>query len=316
MSIQRITSKKVELPIIYLIENEEDYKTLPRGLPYILANAKELDFIRIFIEYQVLLRSALKTGLAIKWSDCFKRLGYSTNLKKYELQSGGTFVGNGSGSGEIVSLDDFIEDQYLVNFDKLAELKILPKWLDDLKTAVETNIIDEVIFDPTAFNKQLGMNVGSGTRKSNIKNLLILDVSGSMPRAVVKTITNLAKLMSKKFYADVMITSGKTVLIDYEQVQSSDIIEIARLSGYDNEGVMYRKIVKEFKEYNTIISMGDDDNPGNFDRTSKSTECNFTCETLYSLHTNQVERVTGYAKWFKPKKETIFIKDWICTIQN
>jgi len=312
--IQKIVSRKLELPPIWLVENQEDWDELPKGLPRILADRKELEFITIYLEFQVLLRSCKKTDIPIKWDDCLRRLGYSTFLKSYSLSSGGIFPDDGEGVGDVISVNEFIQDSYLVNFDKLAELKILPKWLDDLRAAVETNIIDEVIFDPTAFNKQLGMNVGNAARKSNMKNLLILDVSGSMPRAVVKTITNLAKLMSKKFYADIMLTSGKTILIDYEDVEKSDIIELARESGYNNEGKMYRAIVKQPKEYSTVISMGDDDSPGEFDKSSDSTECNFTVETLYSLHTEQKERVTGYAKWFKPKKETIFITDWITTI--
>ena len=313
--IQRIKSEKLELPIIYLVENEEDFKTLPKGLPFIVGEKKELTFITIFLEYQVLLRSAIKTGIPIKWEDCLRKIGYGSKLRNYTLQSGGTFIGDGEGAGDFISLDEFVEDQYLVNFDRLSELKVLPKWLDDLKAAVETNIIDEVIFDPTAFNKQLGMNIGAASRTSHMKNLLILDVSGSMPRSVVKTITLLAKLMSKRFYADIMLTSGRTILLDYEQVQEADIIELARISGGNNEGKMYRAIVKEFKQYNTVISFGDDDNPGDFDRTSNLTECNFTCETLYSLHTEQKEIITGYAKWLSPKKSTVFVTDWINTIQ-
>jgi hypothetical protein len=247
--------------------------------------------------------------------DCLTRLGYK-NLRTYTLNSGGVFPDECGTTGEVVSVDTFIEDQYLVNFDRLAELKILPKWLEDLRASVETNIIDEVIFDPTAFNKQLGLNIGAAGRKSNMKNLLILDVSGSMPRGVVKTITNLAKLMSKKFYADIMLTSGRTILIDYEQVQESDIIELARISGNGNEGKMYRAIVKQAKEYNTVISFGDNDNPGQYDNSSTSTECNFKVDTLYSLHTegNKAKEVTGYARWFKPKT-THIVQDWITTVE-
>jgi len=44
--IQQITSKKVELPVIFLVENEEDFKQLPKGLPYIIGNQSELPFHR------------------------------------------------------------------------------------------------------------------------------------------------------------------------------------------------------------------------------------------------------------------------------
>jgi hypothetical protein len=52
--IQKITSKRVELPVIYLVENEEDFNTLPKGLPYIIGTESELPFIRTYLEFQVL----------------------------------------------------------------------------------------------------------------------------------------------------------------------------------------------------------------------------------------------------------------------
>lgn len=314
--IQKITSKKVDLPPIYLVENEEDFKALPKGIPYIIGNKSELRFITIFLEFQILYKSCLKTGLPIKWLECLRRLGYGENLKEYILSSGGEFWTDGGGAYAL-SIDDFVQDQYIVNFDRLSELKILPVWLDDIRSSIEMNIIDEVVFDPTAFNKQLGLNVGYGAVKNGMKNLLILDVSGSIPRGVVVTITNLAKLMSKKFYADVMITSGKTVLIDYDHVPESDIIKIAQDSGSGNEGIMYKEIVEKYKEYNTVICFGDDDCPVRFSKGSGSGELvpKFKINTLYSLHTNSsTENITGYSKYLKAKT-THIVKDWVNTIK-
>ena len=51
--LQKIVSKRVELPTIYLVENEDDFNMLPKGLPYIIGTQKELSFIRIFLEFQV-----------------------------------------------------------------------------------------------------------------------------------------------------------------------------------------------------------------------------------------------------------------------
>lgn len=312
--IQKIESKKIELPPIFLVENEEDFKTLPKGIPYIVADKSELPFITVFLEFQVLYRSCVKTGLPINWLDCLRRLGYSNSIREFLLTSGGDYWESDSSERGVLSVEDFVEDQYIVDFDRLSELKILPVWLDDIRTSIETNIINEVTFDPTAFNKQLGMNLGSAIVKNNKKNLLILDVSGSIPSGVVVTITNLAKLMSKKFYADIMITSGKTVLIDYDDVPTSNIVEIARKSGYNNEGKMYKAIVEEPKDYNTVISFGDNDAPGNFDKIGVLVP-RFKIETLYSLHTDKhSDNVTGYAKCFKPKT-TIKVKDWVNTIK-
>ena len=314
--ITKILSKRVELPAIFLIENEDDFKALPKGLPYIIGVQSELKFITIFLEFQVLYRSCVKTGMPIKWLDCLKKIGYGNNIREYTLSSGGTYWSSDTTSGsKVLQLDDFIEEQYIVDFDKLSALKILPVWLDDIRASVEANIIDEVIFDPTAFNKQLGMNIGYGNVKHNMKNLLILDVSGSIPTGVVMTITNLAKLMSKKFYADVMITGGKTFMINYEDVQNSDIIETARLAGRNNEGEMYKAIVEEHKEYNTVIAFGDNDEPIRFGSFGEL-KPNFKIETIYSLHTNRgSEEVVGYAKHLSART-THKVKDWVNTINN
>lgn len=310
--IQKIKGQKgIELPTIFLIENEEDFKQLPKGLPYIIGKQSELEFISIFLTYQVLLKSCLKTGLPIKWMDCLSRLGFG-KIRNYQLSSGGVY-GQGDNSEYPLKIDDFLEDQYLVNFDKLTELKILPVWLEDLRASIETNIIDEVIFDPTGFNKQLGMNVGNAALKHNLKNLLILDISSSMPRGVVITITNLAKLMSKKFFADVILTGRQSYLIDYDDVQKTDIPALTKKHGGGNEGEMYKEIIKQHKEYNTVISFGDNDCPGVY---KGDKNCNFKVNTLYSLHTEKSSNnITGYAQCFDPKTTSI-IKGWIETIEN
>lgn len=310
--IQQITSKKVELPVIFLVENEEDFKQLPKGLPYIIGNQSELPFITIFLEFQVLYRSCMKTLIPVKWLECLSKIGYGNNIRKYELKSGGVY-GAGDNGQYLIKTEDFVTDQYLVDFDKLSELKVLPVWLEDLKASIETNIIDEVMFDPTGFNKQLGMNIGSAGLKHNLKNLLILDISSSMPKSVVLTITNLAKLMSKKFYADVILTGRRSYLIDYEEVPNTDIVGAVSSYGGGNEGDMYKEIVKQSKEYGTVISFGDNDCPG-IKKGDKN--MNFKVHTLYSLHTegNRTSNITGYARGFDPV-ETFVVKDWISTIQ-
>jgi len=309
--MQKIVSKKVELPPIWLVENEQEWNEIPAGIPKILAPAKDLEFIKIFLEFQVLYKSCLKTGIPVKWLDCLKKIGYNNTTRKYVLSSGGVY-GKGDESQYILKVDDFIEDQYLVNFDKLTELKILPVWLEDLRASIETNIIDEVIFDPCAFNKQLGMNVGNGAIKHNMKNLLILDISSSMPKGVVVTITNLAKLMSKKFFADVILTGRQSYLIDYNDVQNADIVALTKKHGGGNEGEMYKGIIKQNKDYNTAISFGDNDCPGVY---KGDKNVNFKVNTLYSLHTEKnSNNITGYAQCFDPKT-THIVKGWIETIE-
>jgi len=307
--ITKIKSKKVDLPPIFLVEDEDDFNQLPKGLPYIIGNSSDLRFITLFLEYQVLFRSCKKTGLPFKWLNILKRAGYGTSrIREYQLRSGGDYGAASFAEGTKLDIDDFVEQQYLVDFDRLSELKILPTWLEDLKQSVQTNIIDEVIFDPTGFSKHLGFNAGSASLKHNLKNLLILDVSASIPTSIVVAITSLARLMSKRFYADILITSSQSKLIKYEDVFNTDIVALSESWARGNESEMYKEIIKEHAQYNTIISFGDNDSPG---VKKEDKLCNFKCETLYSLHTDKrYDVVTGYAKCFDPKV-THIVKDWV-----
>lgn len=314
MSITKIISKIVELPVIFLVENEEDFKAIPKGLPWIFGTQSELPFIRIYLEFQVLLKSCNKTELKINWLNCLRRIGFKNNLKEYKLQSGGEYFKTDRANAPELSIDNFIEDSYIVDFDRLAELKILPIWLDDLKLAVETNIINEVIFDPCAFNKQLGVNIGAGAIKTQKKNLLILDISGSIPDGIRLTIIQLSKLMSKKFYADIIFTGGSTVFIDYEDVFTKDIKAITDKISRNNEGEQFKAIVEQVKSYGTCISFGDNDSPVGYSVTLNP---KFEIDTLYSLHTDKnSDQLTGYCKGFKYVKNVFKVRDWVTSIQK
>jgi hypothetical protein len=137
-------------------------------------------------------------------------------------------------------------------------------------------------------------------------------VSSSIPTSVAVTITNLGKLMSKRFFADIIITSSQSVFISYEEVFVTDLVKVSNSFTRGNESVMFREIVKQPREYGTVICFGDNDNPGSLDKDN----FNFKAETLYSLHTDRsTSNVAGYARWFDIKKENLnIVKDWVHTI--
>lgn len=315
MAIQKIVSKRVELPVIYLINTEDDFKELPSGLPFIVGEQSELEFITTFLEFQILYKSCKRTGVKVDWLKCLERIGFPTNLKEYTISSGGEYWSGDKGKA-VVTMDNFIQDRYFVDFDKLTELKILPSWMEDLRAAVETNIIDEVTFNPVAFNKKLGTNTGAAQVKSNKKNLLILDISGSIPDAIRVSVIQLSRLMSKRFYADVIFTGGQTVFIDYEEMMTADIKKITDGISRNNEGEMYKAIVEQHKVYGTAFVFGDNDCPQRFGN-GKELSPNYQIETLYSLHTDKNSKeVVGYGKYFKPTNPVIKVHDWVQTIDK
>lgn len=305
--LHKIKSDKLEIPPIYLVENEDDFKELPKGIPYIIGKKEELKFITLYLEWQILLKSCLKTKFSIKWDDCLSRLGYKRTLKQYHLHSGGEYsTSNSNINSNSIKVGEFIEDQYVVDFEALSKLKLLPHWMENLKASIETNLIDEICFDPSAFNTKLGIPNGMPYVSHQQKNLIIFDASASMPNGVVKTLTHLVKLMSKKFYSDVIITSSRSYFYPYEEIQDLNIDSIVSSIPRGNEGDMFTAIMKEQRTYNNVISFGDNDSPCGF-------KSNYKVNKIYSLHTEGSSVLTGYAKCLDCKNVQ-FDKEWIQTI--
>ena len=306
--LQKIQSQKIEIPPIYLVETEEDFNELPKGIPYIIGKKEELKFITLYLEWQILLKSCLRTKFAIKWDECLSKLGYKKTLKQYTLNSGGNyFSSDNTINTNSIDVDEFIQDQYVVDFEALSKLKLLPHWMENLKSSIETNLIDEICFDPNAFNTKLGIPNGMPYVSHQQKNLIIFDASASMPNGVVKTLTHLVKLMSKKFYSDVIITSSRSYFYPYEEIQNLDIDKIVSSIPRGNEGEMFTEIMKELRTYNNVISFGDNDSPRDF-------KSNYKVNKIYSLHTEGTSVLTGYAKCLDCKNVQ-FDREWIKTIK-
>ena len=74
-----IQSKRFSLPIIYLVENERELMELPIGIPFIRGSNKNYEGYVKLLEWEILLKSALKSGLPFKWEKILRENGY-TNL--------------------------------------------------------------------------------------------------------------------------------------------------------------------------------------------------------------------------------------------
>lgn len=325
-----LQSSKVTFPIIYLVENSKELESIPIGIPFIRGSAKNYDSFVKLLEFEILLRSAKATGLPFKWETILRENGY-TGLYKTVARSEFSISVNQGDTGEIGFNEHeskeggkFLEDiSYQVDIEYLKNLKIIPTWFGDIEEAVKENILNSITYNPNLYNKKLDLCAGSVDLTTPDRNLIIIDISSSIPMSISKAVLLLSKTMSTQFFADVLITGSKSTLYDYTEVDSLDVEGVYRENGTDNDQVYFKKIVSEYRKYNTVIIFGDNHSPSQdwsnlYNRNTqhipreygKDQINKFEVKTIFSFHTTSTDTLAGYGDWFTPS-EIVHQKNWV-----
>jgi len=344
-----LKSRKLELPQVFFISDRSEIKDVPIGVPFIYGDKTVKNSLIRILEYEVLYQAALKSGYPFNFRKILMDNGYK-DLKNFgyhhpiymEYSTGGDFDIETDSHFELSKKLSKVEDlkeglfsEYVndsaayVDVLKLKELNVFPLWLSTIEEAVHTNIHNFAIYNPNMYNKKLEGMYGGLELTSPDKNLIIIDISGSIPKGVSSTCLALAKNLAETFYADLMITGSKTTLYAYENINDLDISTIYEQNGMNNDQVWFRKIVSEDeRSYKTAIVFGDNDSPcrqwrNNQDKfilpgskeTTISREdgkkiCKWKIDKLISFHTRSTENIAAYGEWFEPK-EVEKIDDWV-----
>jgi hypothetical protein len=330
--MELLTSSRLRLPKVFFITDREEIKRLPIGIPFIFGAAKDKKYVIRMLEYEVLYQAAIKTGYPFNFKKILKDNGFlditdfSYGDSLYMEYTTEGLINEDGTLEEFEKLEDseeqfkaFIKDSAVyVDVTKLKELNVFPTWLDVIEKAIETNIHNFAVFNNNMYNKKLeGMYGGLELTNPN-KNLIIIDISGSIPRAVSSTCLTLAKNLVETFYADLIITGTISTLYNYEEIHLLDI-ETAYKNGQSNDQAYFKKIVSaDDRHYKTAIVFGDNDEMGNAwnygEKTISNTDgkklCKWKIDHLISFHTKGIEHLAGYSRWFSPKTEER-IEDWV-----
>ena len=336
--MELITSKKFELPVLYFISDREEIKNIPIGVPFVYGNKRDKSRFRRMLEYEVIWNRAVKSGFPFD----FKKLLYDAGFRNVKFHS---FCDNiyvdhkNTGDYDIDSIDkpekqiyegkntslfeEFVEDcSAYVDMKVLKELKVFPTWLTEVEEAIETNVHNFALYNPYMYNKKLDGMYGAIDMQSPNKNLIVIDISASIPRAVGTTCLMLSKHLVESFYADLMVTGTKTFLFPYEEIKDLDVKGMYNEFGCGNESKMYRALVTgDPKKYTTAIVFGDNHSPcdawtgGTIGRDDAKKVCTWSVEKMISLHTCSDTRRAGYGDFFDVKEVT-HIKDWVKYIKS
>jgi len=323
--MRRLESKKFLFPVLYLVSPEEKEDLAP-GIPYIIG--EECDYARLvrLIEYQILFQSCLKTGLEFNWKEILKDNGYAVIQEDCYV---GEYSESEKGYAELEGkpLDEYLRyTGALVNMKKLLSLHIIPEWIGDIKESITTNIANSVVYNPYMYNKKLGICCGVTGIGEDKRNLIIIDISGSIPKSISSILVSFAKTLTESFYADLLITGSKSTLYDFNEVKTLDITKVFKDNECDNDQVYFKKLVSQPRSYNTCICFGDGHSPSMAWDNSYNQESRviplkegrdlnkWEISHILSFHTDDTS-VAGYATWFTCPDVKI-IKKWCKYFKN
>lgn len=216
------------------------------------------------------------------------------------------------GSHELVvchnlDIEDYIGDMSsYVNIEMLQRLRLMPAFLGNILDCVKLNI-GSGLYWREGYNKRLGIPVGRFNSSGQLPNLIILDVSGSIPRGISATMISLVDTLRTQLSADLIITSSHSRFYP----MGSELPKPQRIRdmfGYGNEasdffGILAKNICG--RHYGHVFSFGDNDCPEYYkiygDREMPSLAGTIV-EHVHHYHTGthlcgETKVKTGYAKW-------------------
>lgn len=239
-----------------------------------------------------------------------------------------------AGGIERIDIKDYAGDLgSTVNIEQLQALGMLPKFMDDVASTIRANLEDMMSWR-MGYTKKLDECLGVYDSGYAAPNLIILDVSSSIPNGIVATMTGLIDTLREQANAELIITSAKSYYwgLDDELPDPQAIIDKV---GRSNESEMFWRIIRDRiagRHFGTVISFGDDDSPyyawawndGDPDLKSqvddKSIATGTRVDRVMHFHVprksvwyNNNNRETGYARWIKeicPDVEEVFDQSW------
>lgn len=327
--LQRVTMPGLELPRLYIAEDRKDVQ---------LAKKQGIPFIKWTEGKDALLKQLLRPALekmfpGIKWN---KVLGKRKEFKSKIVHVPGNdeddpitdCYSNGHVSkdtDETVAIADSkryfkgsnesaqpMETQYdiadyvgdlssSVDIDCLMELKLLPTFVGDIVDCIHKNINNNMHWTE-GYNKKLGLALGKFNSPRELPNLIILDVSGSIPRGISATMITLIDTLREQCNAELIITASISKYYALgDKLPSPE--QIREDFGYGNECDQFYKILKRYvfgREWGHVISFGDNDCPERCWEQNESIDDMDKSAThvhiVHHYHTTRKEQ-TGYAMW-------------------
>lgn len=220
------------------------------------------------------------------------------------------------------------EWEHDVNLAGLQSIGILPTFMSDIATAIRKNLMSVSWMD--GWNKKLGAPLGRPGYASQAPNLMVLDVSGSIPGGVALTMVKLIDTLREQADADLIITGKRSWYYPLgTELPSPE--KLAGMIGGANEVIEFQRILEDNvygKHWGNLIVFGDNDAPsdwrfrGNDDRRVKDASrkhddialSGTVFDNVLAFHTCCGDRLPGYGKFARlasPDVPIQYSHDWV-----
>ena len=332
--LQRVMLDGIKLPRLYIAENAEDVEiAMENGIPFIRWTKGQDALIKMLlrptlerlfphIKWHLVLgrKTKFRTKVEIAETEetVVPREAYDDNGctdvrmdeddVMYETSNITTdyrnFHNDGSNSVNIKTLDieTYVGDMSsYVNLDVLQKLRLMPAFIGDILDCIKVNVSSHTRWSE-GYNKRLGIPVGRYNSSTQLPNLIILDVSSSIPRGISATMISLIDTLRTQVNADLIITASISRFYAMGD-ELPDPQSIRDKFGWDNEDWDFFEILKERikgKHYGHVFSFGDNDSPY-YSQMKPGTLTNTRVEHVHHYHTGKYSwikmRQTGYARW-------------------
>lgn len=233
----------------------------------------------------------------------------------------------GSHEGEMFTEDRLDIASYVgdlsssVDIEALQKLGMLPKFVGDVTDCIKHNLSERVRWSE-GYTKKLGFPLGNFNTATELPNLLIIDISWSIPDGIAATMLTLADTLRSQCNAELIITSMRS---GYYPI-GAELPKPQTLRDYygrSNESEEFWGIIEKHiagREFGHVISFGDYDNPG----TAEQHGVDMMGTKVHAVHHYHTykhycgRQLTGYGKWVNeccPEAESTFDTDW-CQVMN
>ncbi len=217
-------------------------------------------------------------------------------------------INQGPSTTGIVNIKEWVGNTSYIDIDMLLKMQLLPSAIWDIVESIAVKGDD--VHWTEGYNKKRGVPLGTFVNDVERPNLLIIDISNSIPLGISSTMLYLADNMRSNLNADLIITGAKSVYYPSGTVLPNPQ-EIRNNIGRSNESPMFSQILCEHilpKQWDNVYSFGDNDSPH-----LKIPFSRYACDVqhVHHFHTCWDNSSTGYAKWAdKYSKDIRYDTSW------
>lgn len=315
----------IDIPEIYVSENDADDKlAVDNGFPFISWRGDKEKLIKvIMLPYLERLFPKIKWMQVLKlkpedvrFQPVIKVPGCEcTSSDNRSCQTNDNVMAdiaedersfNGVDNGEAINgmtVGDVIwGNGSKVNIEELQNLHLMPVFLDDVVSSIKVNL--QGMDWRGGYDKKLGACLGVYDQHSQPDNLIILDISASIPRGISDTMLALLATFREQLKADVIVTGAQSYFWAYGD-ELPDPTWIRSHIGCGNEESMFTKIMKTKianRKFGHVVSFGDNDTPEYWVYRKKNEKSiysglNIEVGDVWHFHTYRENCNTGYAIW-------------------